>query len=260
MPDDSINYMSYPLETGNRWHYTGIITRSDNYPEQVGNEYEMDDTVQTISEVLGIKMLRDSIETIAMGATGTGEPDDLSYIHYYQLTDKGLYIVAYESAGGHIIHPKISKHAAIQFKSYRFSNISELSQFVELALPQNKSLVDSIIFEEPPVLTLKFPLTIGSQWTYRADYNPWRIDKRVVGKKDIHLNMGTFNCYHIQWLYDWDHNGEWDEDIWIDDYLCEKGLMNRKITLIGVNYTDESGNPIDSFNMTQEYTLTEMYY
>jgi len=260
MSDDPPYYTSYPLEVGNEWHYTGIITRSESYPEPIGAEPGFDDTVFTIARVLGVEILRDTIETIAMGASGGGDPEVLSFIHYYQSTDDGLYIVAYENAGGHIIHPKKSKYAAIEFKSHRFSNIFELSKFMEQSLPVNKSSVDSIIYEDPPVLTLKYPLTINSQWTYRYDHNPWRIDKRVVGKKDIHLDIGTFDCYHIKWIFDFDHDGEWDEDIWIDEYLSDKGMIKRTFSYIGVNYTDENGNPVESFNMTQEYTLTEIYY
>jgi hypothetical protein len=131
---------------------------------------------------------------------------------------------------------------------------------MERALPLNKILADTIIFEDPPVLTLKYPITIGSQWTYRYDYHPWRIDKRVVGREDIHLNIGTFNCYHIQWLYDFDHDGNWDEDIWIDDYICEKGMIKRTFSFIGVYYSDENGNVLGSFDMTQEYRLTKLFY
>jgi len=260
MTADAPDSVIYPMNIGQQWHYIGIIDRSEDYPEPIGGEYGIEDTFYVISEVVGNVLLRDSIETIAMGASGAEEPDDLSYIHYYQTTDKGLYIIAYENAGGHIIHPKNSKPALISFKSYRFANIFELSEFMEQALPLNKSLADTVIYEDPPVLTLKYPLTIGSQWTYRYDYHPWRIDKRIIGREDIHLDIGTFNCYHIQWLYDFDHDGHWDEDIWIDDFLSDKGIIKRRFSFIGVNYSDEQGNVLGSFDMTQEYTLTALNF
>jgi hypothetical protein len=101
---------------------------------------------------------------------------------------------------------------------------------------------------------------VGSQWTYRSDYNPWRIDKTVIGRKTIYVDIGAFYCYHIKWLYDFNHDGRWDDDIWIDDYISDEGLIKREISFVDVIFTDESGNDVGSFDMIWEHTLTEIYY
>jgi hypothetical protein len=55
-----------------------------------------------------------------------------------------------------------------------------------------------MIYELPPVQALKYPLTIGEQWTYRQPYQPWHIDKKVVAKETITVPAGSFICLKIQ--------------------------------------------------------------
>jgi len=259
MSDDT-QFYTYPMQVGNQWHYKETLTRTNFDPDSLASEYGFSEISYVNSKVLGTEILRDSIETLILGISSPGEPDVYASRDYYKATDEGLFIIAYSNAGGSLIYPKKPTSATIQFKSYRFKDMQELSEFVQRALPLSKSVSDSIIFEEPPVQTLKYPLTVGSQWTYRADYSPWRIDKTVIGRKTIYVDIGAFYCYHIKWLYDWDHNGTWDEDIWIDDYLSDEGLIKRTISYIGVIFVDDIGNYSGSFDVIQDYVLTEIYY
>jgi len=173
--------------------------------------------------------------------------------------EDGLFIIAYQNAGGPIIFPKKSKYRTIVFKTHNFSSVYEMSYFIRQALPLKKFVSDSIIFEDPPVQTLKYPLIEGSQWTYRHDYDSWRIDKTVVGKREIHLELGLFHCYHIKWLYDMDNDALWDEDIWIDDFLSEEGLIKRKITILGVDIRIENGEYFGSCDFFDEFILTGIH-
>lgn len=259
MTEEKPHYV-YPMNIGNRWIYSTEIIRTNFDPESMENEFGFSESSTAICQVNGFQILRDSIETVVLGTTE--QTDQYQYIshHYYQSTNDGLFIIAYQSAGGAIVYPKNGQKARLKFKSLHFRNMIELSNFMQQAIPLRKTASDSIIFEIPPVQTLKYPLIEGSQWTYRYDFNPWRIDKTVVGKTTIYLDMGAFECYHIKWLYDWDQNNEWDEDFWIDDYIGDEGLLKRKVSIIGTIFTDEHGNDIGSCDTFMEYTLTDIYF
>jgi hypothetical protein len=99
---------------------------------------------------------------------------------------------------------------------------------------------DSLYYENPPVQSLKYPFEISSQWTYRNRYNPWHIDKKILGKETIALPAGNFECFKIQWLYDMDHDWQWDKDIVFYDYLHAKGLMKRDIKIFTKHWDDPS--------------------
>jgi hypothetical protein len=258
--DEESSRFVYPLETGNRWVYRTEIIRTNFEPQSLEDEFGSSETSSALCEVIGEQILLDSVKTMILGTTE--RTDRYQYVshHFYQETDEGLFILAYQNAGASIIYPKSESKRRLQFKDIHFTNIHALSNFMQQALPEQKIVSDSLIYENPPVQTLKYPLEPGSQWTYRHDFNPWRIDKTVIGKTVLNLDIGVFECFHIKWLYDWDQNGVWDDDLWIDDYVGVEGLLKRTISFMSVGYVDESGNMLGTFDSFMDYTLTELYY
>ena len=87
----------------------------------------------------------------------------------------------------------------------------------------------------------------------RKKYNRGQINSQEV----IELTSGIFDTYQIKWLYDLDHDGVWDDDIWIIDNLSSQGLVSRSIYVLGATAMDENGNPIDGYsNWIEHHTLT----
>ena len=73
----------------------------------------------------------------------------------------------------------------------------------------------------------------------------------------IELTSGIFDTYQIKWLYDLDHDGIWDDHIWIIDNISSQGLVSRSIYVLGSIYMDQYGNPFDGYvNSMQHHTLT----
>jgi hypothetical protein len=136
------------------------------------------------------------------------------------------------------------------FRSYR-----ELSQYIQNLVPNYGVSSDSIIFEDPPVRCLEYPLRVGAQWTYREAGNPWHMDKKVLRKRRFEVEAGDFSCFEIRWLYDFDNDGSWDEDIWITDYMSSIGLVDRRIFVGGSAESDEYGNELGFIDSFDEYEL-----
>ena len=115
--------------------------------------------------------------------------------------------------------------------------------------------LDSLIFEDPPVRTFRYPLQIGSNWIYRSGDKFWRIEKKVVGKEVIEHPLGNFHCYLINWLYDINKDGQWDEDVQFTEALSKKGLIYRKLNLYNIEVIGETGAFIGLTNFKEEYVL-----
>jgi hypothetical protein len=258
--DEENTRFEYPLEIGNRWVYSTEIIWTNFEPDSMEDEIDPPETSSALCEVIGKQILLDSVETVVLGTTEQTSRYQYVSHHFYRETEEGLFILAYQNAGSAIIHPKSENKKRIHFKNKQFESIHQLSNFMQQALPEQRIVSDSLIYEDPPVQTLKYPLEPGSQWTYRYDFAPWRIDKTVIGKTTLSLDIGVFECFHIKWLYDWDQNGVWDEDLSIDDYIGKEGLLKRTVTFLNVGYVDFSGNMIGTFDSFMYYTLTELYY
>lgn len=242
--DDPPDGFSYPLALGNQWEYmreaTSFFYSDSLKPDEV-------DSTRTYSSYLsvlvtGTEVLDESIETFVLRATvsdneGIYQGED----YYYNNKEDGLYLYGYKGFGHFgfpVIIPKTlekgERQVNIFFKGMYFNSVWELLDLFQQELPVHYAVrSDSIILEEPPVKVLHYPLETGVSWTYRTSGNPWRIDKHVEGEEQITVPAGEFVCYKIKWLYDIDDNGEWDTDIFTEDYIGQEGLVQRQMTLLG---------------------------
>ena len=118
--------------------------------------------------------------------------------------------------------------------------------------------MDSLIIENPPVLTLVYPPELGFQWLVKDAGNPWRIDKKIIAKETVQVPAGEFVCYKIQHLHDLDGDGKWDEDLFLFDFVSSEGLVKRTAEFKNSKATNEIGEIIGSFDSIEEITLTNL--
>ncbi len=247
----------YPLQTGKKWEYKRTFTHFNFRPDSLQNIRKNDSTItSTVAiRVVGKAMLRDSVQTILLRETLTDSTMMVVDDSYYANLDDGLYFYAYHGPG--YVIPKSAINRKIFFKGRYFNSIREITSFITKAIPENHGLADSIIYEIPPLQSLKYPLAKGSQWTYRQPGKPWHIDKKVQSFEKVTVDAGGFVCYKIQWLYDMDHNGHWDEDIVFYDYVSQCGLVKRSILFKDqIIYNGGSPQPMGKMDYRDESVLT----
>jgi len=251
----------YPLEPGNIWKYERdyslyFYTDTTNPTPYLDTLME---TSQITNTVTGTDLLNDTLNAIEMICTENDGKNVYTNYQYYQNKTDGLYLLAYYSEGS-LILPKSASVKHIRFKDMVFDNYHQLLNYIQKEIPIGKVIADSLYFENPPVKVLEYPLEIGAQWTYRTLPNdPFHIEKIIEGKESLLLNDILYDCYKVRFLYDLDHDGAWDEDIWITDYIGREGLIRRSITILGLFETSSTqpggtGRFFDSFDT---YTLTE---
>jgi len=263
--DDNYEGFIYPLSIGNTWDYTRnwntysySDTACDPHQYEDTSTYSSDISVTVTQKVL----LKNSFETFEVVGVENSFTGVNTVKHYYKNNNDGLYMYAYACMlGGPVILPKKQSGNSIVFKGLKFNDFRQLSDFVQQSIPHLSILSDSICYEEPPLKALQYPIEIGDQWTYRDENDPLHIDmdRKVIDRKDVELSIGTFECYEIKYIYDMDHDGEWDDDIWISDLISKKGLIQRTITILGIRNTTASGDSTDRyFDSIDTYTLNDL--
>jgi hypothetical protein len=138
----------------------------------------------------------------------------------------------------------------------QFNSVDEILAAIERTLAPFPTAAGRGDLEDPPVKSLQYPLTIGSQWTRRTTGNPWRIDKQVTGQEQITVPAGEFDAFQIKWLYDLDADGNWDEEVTYVDYVADVGLVKRVISISGIEITSPWGDSAGYAEFTEVIQLT----
>ena len=238
-PDNFIttNDSFYPVQIGNRWVYNRTFSTFNVRPDSL--RFWFPDTSiasAVVVEVTGTATLLDSIKASVFHQTL--EEGTLTQVsdHYYANRDSGLYFIAYRGPGNVI--PKGSSKGKFLFNGIHFDDLKEITSYIVQSLPRYRVFSDSLIYEIPPLLSLKYPLSVGSEWTFRPAGRPWRIDKRVLRKESVQVPAGMYNCFVIQWLYPTE---TWGSSILFLDYVSEIGLVKRSILFKDMIVTGPGG-------------------
>jgi len=246
----------YPIEIGYKWEYSKELSPINFRPDTLNIPSYLDTTATVIINIERKETIFDTIQTYVFHEVLTEGNEQYEDEKYYNNLDDGLYYYAYR--GGGYMTPKSNSRGKIFFKGRSFNSIREITSFIEEALPNKFTISDTLIYEIPPIQSIKYPLETGSQWIIRQSGNPWRMDKKVLGKETVKVPAGNFNCYKIQWLYDIDNNGEWDNDIIFYDYICYKGLIRRYILIKDMEWRGENNEYLGLFDFKDESVLTSI--
>jgi hypothetical protein len=252
------NEFIYPIKIGYLWEYSKTYTAFHFRPDTIAGHLKTDTSVASVAviKILRKETIHDSVGAYVFQETENQAGQISIDYSYYLNHNTGLYFYAYH--GGGYFLPKNSHRKRILFKGKYFNSIRDLTSYIILAVPDNYSLEDSLIYENPPLQCLKYPMKMDNQWTFRFPGNPWHIDKRIIGHEKLEVPAGKFDCFKIQWLYDIDGNNIWDDDIVLYDYICNKGLIKRSILIKNEIWTGEQGlDPVGLMDSKIEILLTK---
>jgi hypothetical protein len=251
----------YPDSIGNQWDYERTFSTVIIRPDSTGQSHPVDTSVTSpvIMKVIRKDTLRNSIEAYLFQEIITENNRNIVGDTWYVNSDSGLSIYAYHGAG--LLIPKSGSGKRFFFNGRYFSSVREITSYVTQEIPKKFTPSDSITYEVPPVLTLKYPLMNNSEWTYRSSGNPWKINKKIVGTKQIEVPAGKFNCFKIVWFFDVNNDLQWDENLELTDYVCEKGLIRRTVVYKDITIVDQE-NPTgySTFDMKDESVLTHLNF
>jgi hypothetical protein len=233
----------YPLVVGNEWTY---------YKEM----HLLDDTTLIDSifyQGYCIKHI-DRVETLPNNAMAfaceyrdsTATSESYTGTQFYNTTSTGLYEEGYYfgSSGGVYLMPQPQIRYSIA--GMEFNSLFELLSTVKNGSPVR---ADSTVVNNPHKLLIKHPLSLNDEWTYTT--TPWLLKRKYVGDETVHTAFGSFICKKIEWLYDLDNDGTWD-DIHVYEYISQTRGLLKEIVTGHVTFSDISGNPIATGFLTDE--------
>ena len=110
------------------------------------------------------------------------------------------------------------------------------------------------VIEDPAVLSLKFPLQVGTEWTAKSDDN-FTVLKEVIGRETLIINGNEYDCLIVErimpnlvitnvvtsWNYSW---------------IAKEGLIKRVYFQI-TTHTDVNGSEYTA-TYTDELILTDI--
>ena len=248
----------YPVDIGRQWNYSRTLTvnnirilDSTYVPPDTSVSYSV--TVRA-TRILKLPVLptgsSDSI-SVTEFSTVTDEPMIPESFDYYEQTPEELLVHGY--IGGSNTTPKQAAGGfGLSVNGFHFLSVHDLTG----ALYGRRTLGDEIVREYPPLTALTYPLTPDSSWTYRPDQGPFRIDKVVLSVKDSLFGFVIRRVTILQWLYDFDQNGTWDDNVSVKDYFSTEGLLRRVVDLKDVHVTSSSGpDPIAIVDFKEDLVL-----
>lgn len=273
---------SYPLRLGNKWEYTYTMT-GINYRVPISDsvfvpkdtqvsfgsskDFVSVDRVDSTSFPVVTFVIRDS--SVVLGDTQSSV-QNIAEKSWYRNTADGLYNYAIEFAGGPLASPKRAAAAGVvyRFKGRLFSSPGEITNFIagDLSPFSAKRIAASagIIAYDPPRVIYRFPYKAGTIWDFNNNItDSIRVAKQYINKESITTPAGTFECYKVKCLWDWNYDGTWDSGTEGYDWVSPVyGLVKRQIvmrdfeeTFINPNDLSNTIIIIAKFDWVDEYTL-----
>ena len=240
--NDDFQIDSYPMAVGNEWTYDRKMTFTSHESEKGDIAREMD----TLRYTVRVRVEKDTImdETMSVKKFKAREQNSDTYSTEFLFEDyDGIKCYAYYPGGDLLAfvknRPEVKLSSGIPFGGL-------------LSIP--KSTTNEPVYENPPTLNLKLPLSNNIRWTYRHPSEDFsvQIDKRVIKAESIDVPAGTFECFKIRYEYS-NHPGF--EDVEVYDWIAREGLVKRQISTDSVVFINQQGDTTGAGSSTNTYAL-----
>jgi hypothetical protein len=249
----------YPLAEGQIWRYDGErihINCEWDYPEvSVPSPQYFQSEVTT--SVDGREQNVPPEFRLVENIHDMASDDTREAVSYYLNAGDGLYSYDATMSGSLVLPVPHESAYVFEFGGRQFGSEANLFE----ALIGGHS--DAREPGSPPAdievaKVLAYPLHENSEWIVRESQEvPFVLVKRVTGKEDVSVPAGNFDCFEIEWLFDYDLDGEYDTNSRVTDYICEIGLVKRSVTVKAVTVMDYDHAKLGVCDLVETWVLTE---
>lgn len=251
---------TYPLAVGLRWIYWHEI---HSYADSPQSDPMYRDTGRAAVGIVATTTLFDSLDVYDFHIIEQVGVEYHTCHFYLNNTEDGLYTYGYTDPSSIAPRREVDPDGtAFVFGGRSFASPAHLFAFLrgestDPAAKRPGPTADGYL----PTESYAYPLRPGHQWTYRYytdDGYPFRIDKKVIGRQRVTVPAGTFDCFVIQWFWDFDEDGQWEAGIDGYDYVATQGLVKReffvgKVGVVTYEHPDGTG----TYDFYDGYTLTD---
>ena len=239
----------YPLKIGNKWNYNVSTVYTNIQPDSI--KTLLNDFIFNIQLSITKDTLLDSNLVYEMKQ----ESDDFSDSYAYYSNEEDGFLKYGYSNGPNLGLPKANTIKRFLFKGTYFNSITELINKQDETVFAFKKLNDSINFFEQPQKIYVYPFKVGNEWVFSSEYI--FINKEIVSKELVQISSGIYECFKIKWKFDFDMDGNWDEDFAIYEYVSSKGIIKVTYTIKDITITSiENPDGIGKADVKYERVLT----
>lgn len=231
---------AYPLQVGQQWKYIGRQYNFNFVPESLATNHSTLHNYTSTVQVMEKTKIIDSVDVYSFRElavqTGMGTYETW---HYYNNRLDGFYLFAHGGTNAMMLPRKIAPEShRLVFHGKPLEATERLCGATLVNMSSLGSLSDSLTgIDDPPIRSLMYPLSYGSEWVAIAVAPLTPINKKVIEKVSVQVPAGIYTCAKIQWLYDLNSDGSWDSDVEQFDYVSQIGLIKRTKLFRGVTVT-----------------------
>jgi len=125
---------------------------------------------------------------------------------------------------------------------------------INIAYSQDPGTGQMFVIEDPAVLSLKFPLQVGTEWTAKSD-SSITILKEVIGRETLIINGNKYDCLIVERIIP-NHANTNVVTSWSHSWIAKEGLIKRVHFSI-TTHTDVNGSEYTA-TYTDELILTDI--
>jgi hypothetical protein len=236
----------YPITIGSTWNYTRMFNIYNIRPDSIryhftGLPVNGSGTIEIVYDTL-----INGIETRCFVDTYAEKNHVFRSRKYYLNTDSALIVIAYNLGSGSGILPKNQSKFYYKAGNNSYSSLYQLVNSIQLSPSGNCS--DTLIIENPPPHTLKYPIKKDKLWIYRY-FGSDTIFKKYSNFENVVVGGTNISCMKTQVYW-----SSIDFDSY--DYYSKFGKLRSDFLAEDMIVTNEFGQPIGLIDVRDLYNVT----
>lgn len=242
----------YPLAVGNRWGYDLLIVYDSLDGAFVDTMAVGEVTVVIETDTL----LFDSLPVSILYEQRRDSYSTFESHTFSNNTTGGMFTYAYTNNSS-VSPGKSTDMYTYTLNGQDYASTAELFLAIGTLGQHVARSADALFIEDPPVKVFAYPFEVGTRWTYRTEGSPWRIDRRVVAYEQLDIPAGKFSAFKIEWLFDFNNDGVWENIVSSTDWVAFQGLVKRETTAFDVVIRDYEQDSLGVMDFHENYTLRD---
>lgn len=242
----------YPTKLNTLWYYTTRNFLTNLRGDSVHFYFTGDTTVGYGAA----KIERDTVlngDTLRLLRNSHSDPlHSHTTLEFYKQTDSGLIRVAFYSDGANFGPYRPSGNSLIY--SLNGKNFTSLNDILQYSFPENNKDDTTLIFDNPPIRVIKYPVSGNSEWEFVSYSGNPRITKKYTDYEEVTTTAGSFHCIKIQrnWYY---NSPNPDTKFRSFDYFSEKGMIKRDFVIKDVVIQNQNQDTLGIIDVKEEAEL-----
>lgn len=241
------NNFQYPFQINTLWYYTTRNFVTNFQPDSI-NAYHNTDTILGFGGSVFVKDTIMNNDTLRLLSNTHSEPGhEHVNLEYYKQTDTGLIRVAsYSQSTSFGPFRPIESNVRYEVNGLSFYSVRDILDYYK----QDYSTDGKIIFDNPPVTALKYPIDPNHEWHLRTQ-SQTEIRKQYTTFETVTVGAGTFYCNKVKRNWYRDGVGP-DPQIISYDYFSKDGIIKRELIIKDILVWGNFNQPIGYLDAKEE--------